>query len=62
MRVTVRDDGAGLAAGRLAEAERERRLGVAGSIRRPVVEVGGTVRISSDPGSGTEVVMEIPLP
>ncbi|HET6209440.1 MAG TPA: DUF5931 domain-containing protein [Jatrophihabitans sp.] len=62
VRVTVRDDGAGMAESRLAEAERDHRLGVAGSIRRPVVGVGGTVRISSAPGSGTEIVLEVPLP
>ncbi|HEX4727887.1 MAG TPA: ATP-binding protein, partial [Jatrophihabitans sp.] len=62
VRVTVRDNGAGMADGRLAEAERDSRLGVAGSIRRPVVEVGGSVRITSAPGSGTEIVLEVPLP
>ena len=61
-RVTVRDDGAGMSATRLAEAERENRMGVVGSIRRPVVDAGGTVTINSGPGSGTEIVLEIPLP
>jgi signal transduction histidine kinase len=62
VRITVRDDGIGMADGRLAEAERDSRLGVAGSIRRAVVEVGGSVRITSAPGSGTEIVLEVPLP
>jgi signal transduction histidine kinase len=61
VRVTVRDNGAGMADGRLAEAERDSRLGVAGSIRGPVVGVGGTVRITSAPGAGTEIVLEVPL-
>ena len=52
VRVTVRDDGAGMAEGRLAEAERDSRLGVAGSIRRPVVEVGGTRADHVGPGFG----------
>jgi signal transduction histidine kinase len=62
VRVTVRDDGAGIAEGRLAQAERENRMGVAGSIRGPVLAAGGTVTIDSAPGSGTEIVLEIPLP
>lgn len=53
--VTVRDDGAGISAGRLAEAAAEGRLGVAESIQRRVAELGGTVRIHSAPGEGTEV-------
>jgi signal transduction histidine kinase len=61
VRVTVRDNGAGMVEGRLAEAERDSRLGVAGSIRRPVIEVGGSVRITSAPGAGTEIVLEVPL-
>lgn len=61
VRVTIRDDGVGMSKTRLAEAEQDNRLGVAGSIRRPVVELGGKAMITSAPGSGTEIVLEIPL-
>ncbi|GAA4245674.1 ATP-binding protein [Dactylosporangium darangshiense] len=58
--VTVRDDGRGIPEGRLAEAERAGRLGVAQSIRGRVRDLGGTVTVSSTPGSGTEVELHIP--
>lgn len=60
--VTVRDDGVGIPAGRLAEAEREGRLGVACSIRGRIVEVGGTVEVVTAPGQGTEVELRVPRP
>jgi signal transduction histidine kinase len=47
VQVTVRDDGAGFAPGRLEEADREGRLGVASSIRGRVAEVGGTATVTS---------------
>jgi len=59
--VTVRDDGAGIRSGRLDEAAAEGRLGVASSIRGRVAELGGTVRIQSEPGAGTEVEITVPL-
>ncbi|BCJ54338.1 histidine kinase [Actinoplanes sp. NBRC 14428] len=58
--VSVRDDGCGIAADRLAEAESQGRLGVAQSIRGRIAELGGTVRITSAPGQGTEVEMTVP--
>lgn len=58
--VTVRDDGTGLAPGRLDEAAGEGRVGVAESIRGRVAELGGQVRISSVPGAGTEVEIVVP--
>ncbi|GIF72764.1 MacS family sensor histidine kinase [Asanoa siamensis] len=58
--VTVRDDGAGIPPGRLAAAEREGRLGVAQSIRGRVTDLGGTVRIHSAPGQGTEIELVVP--
>jgi signal transduction histidine kinase len=60
--VTVRDDGPGISAGRLTEAEAEGRLGVAQSIRGRVAHLGGRVDFVSTPGQGTEVEMTIPLP
>jgi len=58
--VAVRDDGAGMAAERLAEAAAAGRLGVAQSIRGRVGDLGGTVTITSRPGEGTEVECRIP--
>ncbi|MDG4823027.1 DUF5931 domain-containing protein [Asanoa sp. WMMD1127] len=58
--VTVRDDGVGIAPGRLAAAEREGRLGVAQAIRGRVTDLGGTVRIHSAPNQGTEIELRIP--
>ena len=58
--VTVRDDGPGIPAGRLDEAERDGRLGVAQSIRGRVRDLGGTVEVHSTPGHGTEVELHVP--
>ena len=60
--VSVRDDGCGIAPDRLAEAERQGRLGVAQSIHGRVAALNGTVRITSAPDQGTEVEMVIPRP
>ncbi|MEV7964599.1 DUF5931 domain-containing protein [Sphaerisporangium sp. NPDC088356] len=60
--VTVRDDGPGIPAGRLAEAEAEGRLGVAQSIRGRVANLGGTAGFISVPGQGTEVELTVPAP
>jgi signal transduction histidine kinase len=58
--VTVRDDGPGIPAGRLAQAEGEGRLGVALSIRGRLRELGGTAEVISVPGQGTEVELKVP--
>ncbi len=58
--VTVRDDGRGIAAGRLAAAEREGRLGVAQSIRGRLRDLGGEARLVCVPGQGVEVEMRVP--
>jgi signal transduction histidine kinase len=58
--VTVRDDGAGIRPDRLAEAAAEGRLGIAESIRGRIAELGGTVRIDSAPGAGTEIEIMVP--
>lgn len=58
--VTIRDDGVGFAPGRLAQAARDGRLGVALSVRGRVVDLGGTISIHSEPGAGTEVCLRVP--
>ncbi|MGW1793947.1 MacS family sensor histidine kinase [Streptomyces tubercidicus] len=58
--VTVRDDGPGIPEGRLADAEREGRMGVALSIRGRLRDLGGTAEWVSVPGQGTEVELTVP--
>ncbi|MEU5875151.1 DUF5931 domain-containing protein [Glycomyces sp. NPDC047369] len=60
VQVTVRDDGPGMAPGRLAAAAAEGRLGVAQSIEGRIRELGGTTAVVSAPGEGTEVEMRVP--
>jgi signal transduction histidine kinase len=59
VRVTVRDDGPGIPAGRLEEAAAEGRLGVSQSIRGRIRDLGGTVSITTVPGQGTELEMRV---
>ncbi len=61
VRITVRDDGAGFAVGRLDEAAGEHRLGVTHSIRGRIVRLGGEVDITSEPGRGTTVQLAVPV-
>ena len=58
--VTIRDDGPGIADGRLGEAAAAGRLGVTHSIRGRLRDLGGTATISSAPGEGTEVELRLP--
>ncbi|GAA1565531.1 MULTISPECIES: MacS family sensor histidine kinase [Streptomyces] len=58
--VTVRDDGPGIPAGRLVQAEGEGRMGVALSIRGRLRDLGGTAELVSVPGQGTEVELKVP--
>jgi signal transduction histidine kinase len=58
--VTIRDDGPGIPSGRLVEAAAAGRLGVSGSIRGRLRDLGGSVTISSVPGEGTEVELRVP--
>lgn len=59
--VTIRDEGPGFPEGRLEEAERSGRLGVAQSIRGRIRELGGTATITSTVGEGTEVELRVPV-
>ena len=58
--VSVRDDGPGIPPGRLEEAARDGRLGVARSIRGRLADLGGSVDVVSAPGQGTEVELRVP--
>ncbi|MEU9102998.1 DUF5931 domain-containing protein [Streptomyces xanthophaeus] len=58
--VTVRDDGPGIPAGRLDQAEGEGRMGVALSIRGRLRDLGGSAELLSVPGQGTEVELKVP--
>ncbi|TFV55387.1 ATP-binding protein [Mycobacterium sp. PS03-16] len=58
--VTVRDDGVGIPAGRLAEAAAQGRMGVAKSIVGRLESLGGTATLHTGPDSGTEWEMTVP--
>ncbi|TDC38450.1 DUF5931 domain-containing protein [Micromonospora sp. KC213] len=58
--VSVRDAGPGIPDGHLAEAARQGRLGVAQSIRGRIADLGGEVRITTNPGEGTELELVVP--
>ncbi|HLR86059.1 MAG TPA: DUF5931 domain-containing protein [Nocardioidaceae bacterium] len=60
--VSVRDNGPGIADGRLDEAAEAGRLGVASSIRGRIAELGGRADLRTAPGEGTEWEFTIPLP
>lgn len=52
--LTVRDDGPGVEAGQLTDAEVGGRMGVSRSIRGRVADLGGTLTLDTGPGRGTE--------
>jgi len=58
--VTIRDDGPGFPAGRLAEAAAAGRLGVSQSICGRLRDLGGAAEVRSAPGEGTEVTLRLP--
>ncbi|WP_132992869.1 MacS family sensor histidine kinase [Gordonia zhaorongruii] len=58
--ISVRDDGAGIPEGRLAAAEAEGRMGIARSVIGRIESVGGTARLESAPGAGTEWELTAP--
>ncbi|GAB17001.1 putative two-component histidine kinase [Gordonia effusa NBRC 100432] len=59
--VSIRDDGVGIPEGRLAQAQRQGRLGVAQSIVKRIESLGGTAVLDSGPGIGTEWELTVPL-
>jgi signal transduction histidine kinase len=58
--VSIRDDGPGIAPGRLDDAAAAGRLGVTQSIRGRLHDLGGDVSIVSAPGQGTEIELRVP--
>ena len=60
--ISVRDDGPGIAPGRLEEARLTGRRGVSHSIEGRIRDIGGCVEVLSVPGQGTEVEMRVPRP
>ncbi|MEP7035996.1 MAG: DUF5931 domain-containing protein [Actinomycetota bacterium] len=58
--VTIRDNGVGIPAGRLAEAADSGRLGVAASIQGRMRDLGGTATIDSRPGAGMSLELRVP--
>jgi signal transduction histidine kinase len=58
--VSVRDDGVGIAAGRLAEAAGQGHVGISKSIVGRLHSLGGSARLHTDPGAGTEWELTVP--
>lgn len=58
--LTVRDDGAGIPDGRLAQAQAQGRLGVSKSIRGRIADLGGTALLETGPDLGTEWELHVP--
>ena len=58
--VSVRDDGVGIAPGRLEQAAADGRLGIAKSIVGRLHALSGTARLSTEPGVGTEWELTVP--
>ncbi|MEO7070633.1 MAG: DUF5931 domain-containing protein [Nostocoides sp.] len=58
--LTVRDDGPGIPAGRLAQATAQGRLGASQSIRGRIESLGGTAVLDTSPGEGTEWELRVP--
>ena len=58
--VSIRDDGVGIADGRLEDAVSEGRVGVAKSIVGRMNWLGGSAKLSTGPGCGTEWELTVP--
>ena len=58
--VSIRDDGSGIADGRLSEAVSQGRMGVSRSIVARIEALGGTADLDTGPGEGTEWELTVP--
>ena len=59
--ISVRDDGVGIEPGRLESAVGEGRMGISRSIIGRIEALGGTARLESAPGAGTEWELTVPV-
>ncbi|WP_197379616.1 MacS family sensor histidine kinase [Mycolicibacterium mengxianglii] len=59
--VSIRDDGVGIAPGRLARAEAEGRVGISKSIVGRMHALSGRAHLTSDVGAGTEWELTVPV-
>ncbi|UVF76280.1 MacS family sensor histidine kinase [Gordonia mangrovi] len=59
--VSIRDDGVGIAPGRLAQAQRQGRMGISTSIVGRIESIGGTAALECAPEGGTEWELTIPV-
>jgi signal transduction histidine kinase len=59
--VSVRDEGPGIADGRLEQARGEGRLGVSESIQGRMADLGGTARLTTAPAQGVEWELALPV-
>lgn len=60
--VSIRDDGAGIADGRLNEAANEGHVGISKSIVGRLASLGGGATLSTEVGEGTEWELTVPRP
>ncbi|MHA3021125.1 MacS family sensor histidine kinase [Mycobacterium sp. BMJ-28] len=58
--VSIRDDGRGIGAGRLVQAEQEGRVGISKSIRGRMQALGGQAVLTTSEGGGTEWELTVP--
>lgn len=58
--ISVRDDGVGIAAGRLEEAAEQGHVGISKSIVGRLASLGGRAQLSTDVGEGTEWELTVP--
>lgn len=58
--VSIRDDGVGIAAGRLEEAVGQGHIGISKSIVGRLVALGGSAELHTDVGEGTEWELSVP--
>jgi signal transduction histidine kinase len=58
--VSIRDDGVGIADGRLEQAVGEGRVGIAKSIAGRMDWLGGSAKLNTGPGCGTEWELTVP--
>jgi signal transduction histidine kinase len=58
--VSIRDDGVGIAVGRLAEAAGQGHMGISKSIVGRLESLGGSAQLRTDMGAGTEWELTVP--